>query len=179
MHQDDEFYRLFLEGDNTGFEELVIKHKNNLIYFLQRFGLNFADAEDLAQDAFVEILLNKERYKLGKGFKTYLYTIAHNKAVDFIRKADREVLVDEHPETEDDFLIEQYVITEERKLELNKAIKELKADEQELIYLAEFEELSYKEICDVMKLSLPQVKVKLHRVRKRLEKILQREGFTI
>ncbi|MBQ9766044.1 MAG: RNA polymerase sigma factor [Lachnospiraceae bacterium] len=179
MNQDDELYRLFLSGDNTGFEELVLRHKNHLIYYLRRLGLNFADAEDLAQDAFVTILLNKEQYKVGKGFKTYLYTIAHNKAVDFIRKNSRMVLVDEHVETEDDFLIEKHVLAEESKGILNKAIKELLPEEQELIYLVEFEELSYKDVAGVMKLSLAQVKVKLHRTRKKLEKILKREGFSI
>lgn len=175
MNQDDKDYAAFLEGDQRGFEELVIRYKDHMIYFIQRFGPGFTDAEDLAQDVFVEVLLHQDRYQLGKGFKTYLFTIAHNKAVDWVRKHKREVLTEEYPDEADSFLIEQHVLEQERKEQLRAAIRQLKQEEQKLVLLAEVEELSYKDIAQVMGYTLPQTKVKIHRVRHKLRDILQRE----
>ena len=179
MNQDDKDYTAFLEGHQKGFEELVVRYKDSLIYFIQRFGPGFSDAEDLAQDVFVEILLHRERYRIGQGFKTYLYTIAHHKAVDWVRKHRREVLIEEYPEEADSITVEQQVLAKEQKERLKKAIRRLKPEEQRLIFLAELEGLSYREIAQVMKLTMPQVKLKLYRVRRKLKEILIREGLTI
>lgn len=179
MNQDDKDYTAFLEGDQKGFEALVMRYKDSLIYFIQRFGPGFSDAEDLAQDVFVEILLHQERYRIGQGFKTYLYTIAHHKSVDWVRKHHREVLVEDCPEEADSITVEQHTLAKEQREELRKAIRQLKPEEQRLVFLAELEELSYREIARVMSLTLPQVKIRLYRVRRRLKEILIREGLTI
>ena len=179
MNQDDKDYAAFLEGDQRSFEALVIRYKDLLIYFIQRFGLSLPDAEDLAQDVFVEILLHRERYQLGRGFKTYLYTIAHHRSVDWVRKHRHEVLVEEYPEEADSFTLEQHVLARERREQLRKALRQLKPEEQRLVFLAELEGLSYREIARVMGLTLPQVKIRLYRVRRKLKEILIREGLTI
>ena len=95
MLDDEKDYRTFLAGDNAGFESLVIRYKDGLIYYLNKIIKKITIAEDLAQDAFVEIYVHKERFVPGKAsFKTYLYTIGHHKAVDYVRKFQREVLTD-------------------------------------------------------------------------------------
>ncbi len=72
--EDKEDYRKFLEGDILGFENLVYKHKDHLIYYLHHIVKDILLAEDFAQDAFVEIYVHKERYHFKTAFKTYLYT---------------------------------------------------------------------------------------------------------
>ena len=71
------------------------------------------------------------------------------------------------------------MLAKEQKERLGKAIRRLKPEEQRLIFLAELEGLSYREIAQVMKLTMPQVKIKLYRVRRKLKEILIREGLTI
>lgn len=178
MNQDDRDYTAFLEGDQSSFEKLVLQYKDPMIYFIERFGPGFADAEDLAQDVFVEVFLHQERYQVGRGFKTYLFTIAHHKAVDWVRKHKREVLTEEYPEEADSFTLEQHVLAQEQKEQLVSAIHRLKPEEQRLVVLAEIEELSYQEIARVMGYTMPQTKVKLHRMRRKLREILQREGLS-
>ena len=73
---DKQLYREFLLGDNESFEKIVIRHKNPIIYFIQRYVKNLDIAEDLAQDVFVYLLVNKKNYKFEYSLKTYLYTIA-------------------------------------------------------------------------------------------------------
>ena len=93
MLEDEKDYSVFLAGDNAGFERLVIRYKDGLIYYLNKIINNITIAEDLAQDAFVEVYVHKERFVPGKAsFKTYLYTIGHHKAVDYVRKHQREYL---------------------------------------------------------------------------------------
>ena len=90
MNTDEKDYSDFLNGDNSGFERLVIRYKDGLIYYLNRIIKNITIAEDLAQDAFVEVYVHKERFVPGKAsFKTYLYTIGHHKAVDYVRKSGK------------------------------------------------------------------------------------------
>ena len=59
---DKELYQKYLKGDNNAFEKLVIKYKDNIIYFISRYTKNTEIAEDISQDVFVYILLNKEQY---------------------------------------------------------------------------------------------------------------------
>ena len=93
MLEDEKDYSVFLSGDNAGFERLVIRYKDGLIYYLNKIIKNITIAEDLAQDAFVEVYVHKERFVPGKAsFKTYLYTIGHHKAVDYVRKNQRFLL---------------------------------------------------------------------------------------
>ena len=71
MEEDIRHYNLFLDGDNTGFEYLVLKYKNQLIYFLMQYVKDLYIAEDMAQDAFVELYIHKERFNKKQSFKTY------------------------------------------------------------------------------------------------------------
>lgn len=162
-------YAKFINGDITGFENLVIKHKDHLIYYLYNIVKDVLLAEDFAQDAFVEIIIHKERYNFKGRFKTYLYTIGRNKAVDYIRKNSRLLFVDDFKEQiDEESELESKIIKKEEKQELYKAIKELKKDYKEAIILVDFEGLSYKEAAKVLKKSVPQLKVLLHRARKSL-----------
>ena len=62
MNTDWECYEAFLAGNIEGFEQLVLRYKNPLIYFLCRYVEDVMTAEDLAQDAFVEVYVHKERF---------------------------------------------------------------------------------------------------------------------
>ena len=68
-------YKKFLDGNLEGFENLVIKYKDNLIFFILKYIKDINLAEDIVQDAFVDIYIYKERYNFKSSFKTYLFTI--------------------------------------------------------------------------------------------------------
>lgn len=174
---DKVYYKQFLEGDNSAFDALVIRHKDSLIYFINRLVKNITIAEDLAQDAFVELLVHRERYHFKTGFKTYLFTIGHNKAVDYIRKNQRIELVSEYPELPREELSPEYLVVEkEMKKILSEGINSLKPEYQLAIQLIDLEGLSYREAAKVLEKSETQVRVLIHRARKSLEKLLRKEG---
>lgn len=177
MSTDTEDYSAFLDGDNAGFERLVLRYKDGLIYYLNRIIKNSTIAEDLAQDAFVEVYVHKERFAPEKAsFKTYLYTIGHHKAVDFVRKSQREYLTDFTAEEEYgsfDSPEMQFLEREGRK-ELYEALDGLKEDYQKVLILTELEGMKLKEAAKVMGKTIPQIKVLAHRARKALLLALQK-----
>ena len=193
MHEDELNYKKFMDGDIEGFENLVLTYKNNLIFFIAKYVKDLYLAEDLAQDTFVEIYVHKERYKTQSSFKTYLFTIGRNKAIDYIRKYGKEI--SSNLINEEGFAIDMYLsyhtmsilegndlITELIKKDdanlIHSAIGKLKEEYRVVIHLIDFEQLSYKEAAKIMKKTVPQIKILIHRARKALGKVLQKEGYT-
>lgn len=172
MLSDEKDYSEFLAGDHTGFERLVIRYKDGLIYYLNKIIKNITIAEDLAQDAFVEVYIHKERYVPGKAsFKTYLYTIGHHKAVDYVRKAQREILTDFGAESDTvsgAASPEVHLLEQEGKEELYRALETLKEEYQRILVLTELEGMKLKEAAKIMGKTEPQAKVLAHRARKAL-----------
>ena len=173
---DKELYKEYILGNQESFEKLVIRHKDAIIYFIQRYVKSIDIAEDLAQDVFVYILINKKNYKFEYSLKTYLYTIAKSKALNYIKREKRIVAIDEN-QFEDLEELEEKVFKNERAENLKKAIQQLKVEYQNAIYLADIEELSYKEIGHIMNKTVGSVKVLIYRARKALEKIVIEEGY--
>lgn len=88
---DKELYKEFLLGNNKSFEEIVKRHKNSIIYFIQRYTKSIDIAEDIAQDVFLYVLIHKKNYRFEYSLKTYLYTIAKSKALNYIKREKRIV----------------------------------------------------------------------------------------
>ena len=176
---DKELYKEFLQGSKESFEELVIKHKDSMIYFIQKYVKSIDIAEDLAQDVFVYILEHKKNYKFEYCLKTYLYTIAKSKALNYIKREKRIVAIDEkeYENIKDVEELEEKVFKNERAENLKNAIQKLKLEYQNVIYLADIEELSYKEIAHILKKTNSSVKVLIYRAREALRKIMIEEGY--
>lgn len=178
MDEDDRDYKLFLEGNLLGFEELVIRYKDHLIYFIQRYVKDIYTAEDLAQDTFVDVYLHKERYRLKNNFKTYLFTIGRNKAVDYIRKYSRVTTMEDVEELHEEESLEGIIIKKDDATRIHSNIKKLKRDYQVAIILIDFEELTYKEAAKVLNKTVSQIKILIYRARKALGKLLEEGEYS-
>ena len=165
----------FYNGMQSSFEALVIRHKDKLIYFIYRYVKSIDIAEDLAQDVFLYLLIHKEKYDFNYALKTYIFMIAKSKALNYLKKEKRIVQINEN-DIYDLQELEEKVFQNERKNNLKRAIKQLKPEYQNAVYLADIEELSYKEIGQIMKKSESGIKVLIHRARKNLEQILRKEA---
>ena len=121
--EDTVLYKAFLDGDCKAFETLVKKYRDQLVSFIYRYVKDIHLAQDVAQEAFVEVFLHKERYNPKYSFKTYLFTIGHHSAVDCIRKNQRYLFVEEALEyLEPVEGLETYVVKNEEKKELFKQL---------------------------------------------------------
>ena len=132
---DKELYKEFLLGNNESFEEIVKRHKNSIIYFIQRYTKSIDIAEDLAQDVFLYVLIHKKNYRFEYSLKTYLYTIAKSKALNYIKREKRIVAIDEkeYENIKDVEELEEKVFKNERAENLKNAIQKLKLEYQNVI----------------------------------------------
>lgn len=171
----------FCYGNNKAFDELIDKYRNNVIYFINYFVKNIHTAEDLAQDVFVYILINKKEYDFKYSMKTYLYTIARSRALNYLKKEKRIIPLEESTEyynyIEYTNEIEDKIYSDESKIKMHQSIKKLSIIHQNAIYLADIERLQYKDICKILGKTLPQTKMIIYRARKNLKSILEKDGY--
>lgn len=165
----------FFEGDNAAFEEIMLFYKDALIYYLLRYTGSVGAAEEAAEDAFADIYINRSGYNGRSSFKTYLYTVARNTAVDQHRRSRHNVPLEE--DREDIITLEEQIIRSDEARMIKKAIAHLKSEYREALHLTVYEEMSYAEAAVVMKKSEGQVKALVFRAKKKLHKILTEEGF--
>ena len=78
-------YRRFLDGDDTGITEIVGEYKDGLILYLNNYVNNLCIAEELTEDTFFRLLVKKPKFHGKSSFKSWLYAIGRNVAVDYIR----------------------------------------------------------------------------------------------
>ncbi len=173
-------YRRFLDGDDSGFVQIIKDYKDGLTIYLCSITGNVHVAEDLAEDTFVRIITRKPGFSGKSAFKTWLYTIGRNIAIDFLRKKSRvqEVSTDELAQLRsDELLLEEMYIKEEEKRELHQAMKKLPESYRQALWLTYFEDFSNKEAAQIMKKSVHNIEILLYRARVSLRKELEKEGF--
>ena len=170
MKEDEILYEEFLNGNEYAFNKLIKKHKNNLIYFITRYVKNLEVAEDIFQDVILYVLENKEKYNSNYSFKTYLYTIAKSRAINYLNKSKRTVELDD--DIKEERLLEEIVCSKERKDKIYKVLNKLPEDYQLVIYLTKIEGLSYKETAKIMDKTEKQIKTLAHNAKKKLKKML-------
>ncbi len=174
-------YRRFREEDNeSGLIEIIRDYKDGLILYLNSFVGNIQTAEELAEDTFVLLGIKKPKDK-GKGsFKTWLYTIGRNVAIDYLRRNSKraEASIDDFPQLiSEEQNLELAYIKEERKITVHRAMGKLKSEYRQILWLIYFEEFSNKEAAAVMKKSVHNIESLVYRARKSLESQLKKEGF--
>lgn len=176
---DKELYKQYLEGDKKAFEKLVIRHKNNMIYFISRYTKNTQIAEDISQDVFVYLLVNKYQYDFKYSFKTYLYMIAKCRAINYLKREKRVVPIHDNENIYiEDYDLEEDIFKEEVSKNIRRVLNQLKPDYQAVIYLTSFEGLKYKEVAKVMDKNLNQIKVLINRAKKKMKVLLEKEGIS-
>lgn len=176
-------------------EELVEEYREGLIHFIFRYVRDAHMAEDLAEDVFVELLLHPDRFRAASSEKTYLYAIGRNKAVDYIRKNSRMLLLSDRETgtSEDDLaFLERESMEEERfkqmaedsdpalrllkkeeAEELRSAMAEIKREYREALTLVYFEDMSYDEAGKVMGKKNKQIENLIYRGKKSLARIIE------
>ncbi len=169
-------YRRYIEGDDSGMTELIRDYKDGLLLYLVSFTNNISDAEDCVQETFIRLAIKKPKFRGNSSFKTWLYAIGRNVTRDMLRKHRPSVPLDDAAEFADLQDIEQDYIQEEQKIIVHQAIRNLKPDYQQAIYLSYFEQFSNDEIARIMRKTRKQVENLLYNARKSLKLQLEKEG---
>jgi len=173
-------YRRFLDGDDKGIAEIVGDYKDGLILYLNGYVNNIFIAEELTEDTFFRLITRKPRYSGKSSFKSWLYAIGRNSAIDFIRHNSR--LLNTPIEDMENYLgeeqsLERSYIKEERKIVVHKALSKLATNYRTILWLVYFEGFSNKEVAVALKKNERQIKNLLYRAKQSLKSKLEKEGF--
>ena len=173
-------YSRYLEGDDSAFTELVRLYKDGLTLYLCSFTNNVHDAEDIMEETFYKLAYRKPRYNAKANFKTWLYTIGRNLAIDYLRKKNRHPSagIDECEEFSDGTSIEESYLKEEQKLVIHRAVNNLRAEYRQVICLIYFEDFTNNEAAKVMRRTSRQLTNLLYQAKKALKTELEKEGIT-
>ena len=172
-------YRRFLNGDESAFDDVMKELFDNLVFFVDRYVHDIHAAEDIAIDAFSDLVVNKHRYNFKVTLKTYLFMLGRSRALNYIkhRKVINFVELTEADNiSAEQETLEEIILEDERKRIVNNALNSLPDDMRVVVHLIYFEDLTYDEAAKVMKKNRKQVDNLLYRAKKELRIILGKDG---
>ena len=172
-------YRRFLNGDESAFDDVMKELFDNLVFFVDRYVHDIHAAEDIAIDAFSDLVVNKHRYNFKVTLKTYLFMLGRSRALNYIkhRKVINFVELTEADNiSAEQKTLEEIILEDERKRIVNNALNSLTDDMRVVVHLIYFEDLTYDEAAKVMKKNRKQVDNLLYRAKKELRIILGKDG---
>mgnify|MGYP004701703283 CR=1 FL=1 len=182
--QDYDLVQAALEGDETAFARLLARYKDAIYFMLLKMVNNKSDAEDLTLEAFGKAFKNLHQYSPSYAFSTWLFKIASNNCIDFLRKRKGNLVPIEGSqdpnENESPVKLksrdpnpEERLIRKQKAILMRKVVRKLKPRYQTLVEYRYFRELSYEEIASELNLPLGTVKAQLFRAREMLFKLIE------
>lgn len=152
-------------GDEAAFEELFERYNARILYYLRRLMGTSGEAEDVLQNVWVKIVRRIGALREPKALRAWLYRIAHNEAIGLLRKKGREIALEDLervPDVEAEADIEALGATELDAVSLHRALERTSPEHRAVLTLRFMNDLSYREIADVIGCSLGTVKSRLH-----------------
>ncbi len=173
-------YRRYLDGDDTGIVEIIRNYKDGLTLYINTYVKNIFTAEELMEEVFFKLAVKKPRFNGKSSFKTWLYAIARNIAVDYLRKSSK--LSDKPIEDFGNYLSEETSVEfehlkKEQKIFLLRTMRKLKEEYFQVLYLIYFEDFSNEEAAKIMKKNKRQIENLIYRAKNTLKTELEKEGF--
>lgn len=165
MTSDEALMVEFQRGSRAAFEELFARHRDAIHAFFRRRLPDRAQAEDLTQETFLAVLRGAARYEPRALVRTYLYAIAL-KQLWAARRKPRPAALDD---------MAAPAAAEHEGLWVREALARLDPDEREILMLREYEQLSYAEIAELLRIPLNTVRSRLFRSRMALKSYLEPE----
>ena len=183
---DSELVTSAIAGREDGFEELVRRYQRPISAYVYRMVGNYEVALDLTQEVFIKVYRSLARYRPEFKFSTWIYKIAHNAAVDHLRRhAVREQALVSGDSDQREIPIDSGRLTpeqesekKERRSEIEAVVQKLPTPYRELILLRHSHDLSYDEIVEVTGLPLGTVKNRLFRAREVMRQQFLQRGIT-
>lgn len=173
-------YRRFLDGDDNGLAEIVKDYRDGLILYLNGIVNNISLAEELMEETFFKLITKKPRFNAKYSFKTWLYTIGRNTAIDYLRhnaKQSNTAFDDLENCIQDEFDLEKLYIIDERKIAVHRALKRLNAEYRQVLWLLYFEGMSSADAAIIMKKNSRQISNLVYRAKSALKSELDKEDF--
>jgi len=174
---DENLLQEYLDGQTPSFEQLVRRHTPELQQFVLRFTSDSGAAEDVVQETFLQVHNSATAFDPARRFKPWLFTIAANKARDYLRRRSRrrEVPFEAQVDNEDemgrrfldllsgnDVLPHEDLLKDEKRLAVRSIMGAMPTKLSEVLVLAYYHRFAYKEIAEIIGIPLGTVKSRLH-----------------
>jgi RNA polymerase sigma factor (sigma-70 family) len=182
--QDFELVQNALNGDEKAFARLLSRYRDSIYFMLLKMVNNRNDAEDLTLEAFGKAFKNLHQYSPTYAFSTWLFKIASNNCIDFLRrKKSTYISIENNVDTTENNEAsklkskepdpEEKLIRQQKAILLHHVVRRLKPRYRTLVELRYFREFSYEEIAAELNLPLGTVKAQLFRARDMLFKLIE------
>ena len=163
--QDRDDWRRFRQGDRIGLQQIYNRHKNKLYSFCFYVTGNREMSEDIVQETFVQLMSQRAKLHIEIALKNWLFICARNLVYNRMKKENKQILpLPQITNTTVEMNIET-------KLFIKNVLDKLSLDERELIILREQQQFTTREISDMLGISEEAVRVRLYRVRKKMQQI--------
>ncbi len=181
MDPSADHYRRFLAGDDDAIVAIIRDNKDGLMLFLNRYVHNIHVAEELTEETFFKLVTKRPHFTDTHSFKTWLYTIGRNAALNHLKQSRR--LADTPIEalaslSADEESIEQAYLRQEQHRQVHRALARLNPDYARVLYLKYFADLDNAQISRVLHKSKRQVENLLYAAKQALKIKLEQEGIT-
>ncbi len=181
---DEEIARIVCDGDKDSFGVLIDRYETKLTRYVRRFTQHTDDVSDIIQVVFIKAYTNLKSFDTSRSFNSWIYRIAHNESVTYLKKRGTEKVsfIDfdtflPHPfaqETSD-----KDALMREDKEALEKALGNLSPKYREVLALYYYDDFSYQEIADVLRIPTATVGVRIKRGKEALHKELTTNNYHV
>jgi len=173
MENDEEIIKKIQKGQSDLFGVIVDRYQGKMERYARKFLLNQGDINDIVQDIFIKAYTNIKGFDIKRKFSSWLYRIAHNHLVNHLRK--RKIILPLldwdtfFPHKEYD--IEEDINNQEIRDLINRCLDKLTIKYREPLVLYYFQELSYREISDILKIPVSTVGIRIKRAKQQMKNI--------
>ncbi len=183
---DEELVKRVKNGDVDAFEEIIAKYEKRVFSLIYNVTKNENEIEDLAQEVFIKVYKNIDKFQGKSSLYTWIYRITTNLCLDYIKKRREIIYIDEKIQYGDgevdiqlstnEKLQDELYEEKELKEKLQKSIDKLPDKQKMMIILRDIKGLSYEEISKILEMKLGTVKSQINRARIKLKEILEKDG---
>ena len=165
MNNNIEYISKIKKGEETSFRHFVNSYSKDLFYYAQCFVRSKETAEEVVSDVFLDVWRHREEIDEIKNIKAWLLTLTHNKAISYLRKAENSSEIASWEEIDDFQIIgnlqtpDEEMISKEEIAQINSLIQTLPPKCKVVFALAKIERLPYKEIADMLNISVKTINV--------------------
>lgn len=174
--EDEELIREVLKGNTCYYAQIVDRYQQVVANLCYKLCGNKVDVEEVTQQVFCSLYTALPRFRFQSKLSTFIYRITVNVVSKQLKLSHRTILqsqLPDLPEQGHNETIERQIVCNERDAMLHHFINQLKEEQRTALVLYSFDEFSYKEIADIMQVSLAKVETLIFRARKNLKEMIE------